>query len=275
MKKFRRLRSLINFELDVTFRFPLIELLFIFIISLTVIGIYGQIHPPSFYIVSEYDVSEYTIERLIQRVTDADILLISLPINILTLILYGLIPLIVSFLIAYDFESNLFKRYISYPIRRHEILVLRFILIWTLICLPTTVGIVVPLLSIGVVNNPSTILAILASFYIATFLVTSISVLLAILTRKTSYSALGGLGLFSLLLTASYIPNESYFINGFIRGLCNPVYVTTQFFSGNLGFGGIFGELTTNDVLYSNIGSILLGVCMLILALLVIRRMDV
>ncbi len=271
MKKLRRLKSLINFELDITFRFPLIELLFTFVISLTIIGIYSQIQTPSLYIVSEYDVSEYAVERLIRRVADADILLISLALNILTLITYGLIPLIVSFLITYDLESNLFKRYISYPIRRHEILILRFIIIWTLICLPTTIGIVIPLLSIGVLNNPGTILAILASFYIATFAVTSISVLLAILTRRTSYSALGGLGLFSLLLTVSYISNESFLI----RGVCNPVYVTTQFFSGNLGFGGIFGELTSDDVLYSNLGSMLLGVCLFIIALLVIRRMDV
>ncbi len=269
--KLQRMKSLVKFELDVSFKFPLLEMLFIFFIVITTVGVYGQSRTPALFIFPGYDVSESDVEWVIQIIEEIDILRVSAPLNIITLIVYCITPLLMSFQIAYNIEVNLFKRYISYPIGRRTLIVFRFIVIWFLFCASTTIGIITPLFFMGDLINLGVIIVLLSTFYSTSFFVVSASILIAVATRKFSYSVLGGLGLSSVLLIVSYFSSQSYLI----RGICNPIFLALGFFTGVPFIGGFFGDILVTDVLYSIFFNLALGICVFIISLLIVERMDV
>ncbi len=270
--KFKHLKALFKFELDVSFPFPRIELLLIFLISLAIVGVYSQFRLVGIYLVPELDISQDSITEVLHKLEDIDIFHISAPLNALTLVLYGIIPLMVSFQIAHDFESNLFRRYISYPIGRIEIILIRIFIIWALTCGPSTLGIIIPYFLLGGGNNFIVFIILLVAFNISVIFVISVSVLIAIITRKSSYTALGGLSLTSLFLFVSYFITYQPAI---LRGILNPVYLSTAFFQGYAYIGVFVYEILPMDLLYGLLGSLLLGICMFLVSLVFVWRMDV
>jgi hypothetical protein len=260
-------RSALSLEIDTVYPIPFIEgivftlsVLAFFFVSDIGFGIFARISPSP-------EWNGIPIENLFTGfMNQAFIMSLGRAFNSFTYVLLFIVPVLVTLDIARGLESGFFRTWLSYPIGRRKLLLLKVMIVMILVTLPVNVASVLGALYLepGVIPVDE-IIVLSSALWAFSLMVTSISVILAVLTKSLPVTLFGGVGIpFSLASTALLLRD----LPAIIRALFNPLFITMTFTGSNSA------SLLLENVLLGIVGSAFVGLILLACSVLAFDRME-
>ncbi len=263
----KNLRAFVELELDCSYYFPIFEsitaiLLFVALVSAIAVGNDSMLMElrPGLSWNGTMMIEHYS--GFLEGSVSAYAASLSGLISILIL----LIPMLAGFNLAKGFEDGTLQTFLTYPITRFRILILKVGTILLLTGLPATVF---SLLAVHVFIPGSMqlvpILVLSVALWIFILIVTSVAVLICIVSRRAVASAAAGMMTWSAALT---LVNTPGFPQSF-KGVLNPVAAVAGLLTGETS------TLLTWDVAIVLMGTLLVGLVVLTLSLVAFERVEV
>ena len=182
-------------------------------------------------------------------------------------------PMFLSNTFVRSFSDGTMKTYLSYPISRFKIMVLKIYLPTIFLGFSASIPLV---LSIHIAFMGTTHLDVVllysTALWVTTILVVGVTSIIAVTTKNviaTSFTSMATSYSLSVLGLMSY---KSPYI---IQGTLNPVHIVSSYFGGVLNPDITPPPPTSLDVFGSFIGAISIGIGLLVLALIVFRMREV
>ncbi len=264
--RIRKSLALLRFELGTHYRFPIVESVIAFVLGLSLVVIIASAqdlhlsitHGPAW---NGSEQADYFLE--IARTTAVSVF--SVTGDLLSYVVAFVVPMIVGFNLGKGIENGFAETTVSYPVSRRSLIAVKAA---ALISLVLICGLGIPflcnLLFIPSEKPADSFLLVAFSFSAYTVLVASTSLLLSIIGRRASASAVGGTAMWLLLLLI-VSTTDRYPL---VRGIINPVQIASDYL-----FRGTTGPLFA-DVLISSAMCLLLGVLVLVACILLFERAD-
>ncbi|MHC4750498.1 MAG: ABC transporter permease subunit [Planctomycetota bacterium] len=266
-RSLRRAWATFKLEIDISFPFPVLECLFVIPLYLAS-SIALQIIP-TIYARSDLVPDFFRPEDITLYIDGIGIRVFAEALYSLNAIILFIIPMIVTFNLARNFENGMIKTLLSYPIGRRKLLITKVsqvvITVWFAIIagLFFSVYVFTP-----VMNGLQSFILMSASLLALVFAATTTTVLIAIVSKSTPVTAILGSGLwFSFLFLAMSGTSSSI-----VRGIMNPVLMAVNLEGGALGF---FNDITSADLVVSMVGTFSFGVLALITSFILFDRREV
>ncbi len=176
------------------------------------------------------------------------------------------IPLLISFSLAASFENGLLETLISYPISRKTLLVTKAAIIVILLASSFFLTAVISIGAFYLGRIPVIELILFVIAFLAVCLsITSSAILLAVASKRVGISSVGGIGIWIAVLFISSTSAEFRLTDGIL----NPVQLIARYLNGA-------GELVTSlDMFAGLLGSLLLGLILLVVSVFVFEEVDV
>ena len=148
----------------------------------------------------------------------------------LWVVIMFIMPLVIAFTTARSFEDGSLRTLLSYPVERTHLLLMRILLALLIIGGISTLSVLLAqFLMVPAAIDIGVFLSYFGIFYLAIILVIASISLLAIVTKRTMATAVGGVAAwYSLLIFSS---SSASLRN--ISWIMNPIYMFSQYLGGN------------------------------------------
>lgn len=273
-EKLKQLWAVFNLEFEISYPFPAGEALaFILCLLITI----DFVMKGTFYSIGVYPHLPGNIPyfwyELVWQLSHTDSWLLSSSLFNMTLLIIVLIPLLSAFRVAAPFESGLIRTILTYPIKRHQLLLLKGFEILMLVVLPITVGALIGIVLIDWLYIGLDSILLLLSFWSMAFTILSSSLLLSIVTKSTAKTALSGIAIWVVVYFFAALMQMPVIL----RGILNPVNLAISYSRNTEGapFGLQFEGMVFSDVWGSIAINLLIGLSLLLMSVRFFRRVEV
>lgn len=263
----KRFQAFLKLEFESTYRFPIIEGLICFLAFLqfssiamvdTRLGFMGSTDES----LNITDIALQNSESIEAWTTS----LITGAFNGALLVLVFILPMFVAFTLALGFENGIFRTYLSYPINRSFFLISRMLILIIVTGLTVTLSAlsVIYLLLPMALQSESIVLLILGLWAFIT-LVTSVSTLISIISKKAISTAVVGIGLwYSVVVFLNFdeIPR-------LMRSIVNPITAAIiPYVSGNTA-------VTYGDAIVALLGTSIVAIIFICISLVFFDHTEI
>ncbi|MHA1956789.1 MAG: hypothetical protein ACW968_07660 [Candidatus Thorarchaeota archaeon] len=209
-RRIMKLQSLLHIHFATIFRFPIVELLIAVFFIISFNNGLGGSPSPNLYL--DEDVSE--------TLSDMNLNLVTTTFSVFKYIIIFITPMFIAFTIAKGFESGRYGVIMTYPLRRWFVLVVDlFIVIFVLVISASSAAISASLL----IGSPTVRISEMILFSIALWLafvtVASTTAAIAVISKNTAATTVGGIGLWFTLTT---VVNEAN-VPSMIKTIIDPL----------------------------------------------------
>ncbi len=267
-KKARTLLAVCSLETDLSFSYPYIEgvvVVFLFIAFSSALSAFGPgpyvyIKPgPAWNATQSIAIYEEYRNSLAASVYGVSALGFSY-------VLAFLVPLLTAFTLAGRFEDGTLHTYLSYPISRSSLLLVKASMMIVVLGLSTTVSAlsVVLFFSAGVVID-TTIILLLAALWSYVILLTCITTLIGVVSKSAGATAIVGVLLWyviTLIIAMPLLPDIA-------QTVLNPILAVAASVSSGVP------ELHIREALIGISGASLIGVIALIVSVIIFKRSEI
>jgi len=241
------LRRILAFELSASYRFPVTEGFLLILLFAASYGTLVSLYNPHFM-------------NILPRIDETDLLMIvtrSAAANAANAFAYSLqytaaflvilVPMFVAFTFARTFEDGTLKSVLSYPVSRNMLFAVKALFLVTLYCfvtMTTSAAWVAVLLPVTIDIGEMSLLSI--AFLLMVLLQVLTCCLLAVVSKRSSVTAVIGLLFFTGLTASQASPNPHWLV----AAVANPVLLVETYYLGGEGAPALW-QLTTAFALLS------------------------
>jgi ABC-type transport system involved in multi-copper enzyme maturation permease subunit len=264
-KKFLRV---LKIELALGYRFPIIEGLIavlVFISGLGVLSVYFMSVGMNIMYGPDYNATQ-TVATYVDIYKEAKTFAFIASLQGCIGVLIILVPIFIAFTLAKPFEDGTLRTLLSYPIGRLMMLNTKIAVLTSLISMSSIfsglvwIGLLIP----GDWNIEELGLLIVA-FLAFVLILNSVSVLIAIVSKKSSVTSVIGVLLWTMILTMSLSLSNPLIISDIL----NPVSLAMSFIMGEDNIPTMYETLTYIG------GTILLSVCLILVTIKIFIESEV
>jgi ABC-type transport system involved in multi-copper enzyme maturation permease subunit len=269
MSRVKNLKASFEYEIEVNYRFPILECIIAIIVLVSVASALEQAVRYA-HIIETYsaepDYPFWDMKYLLEDVQEHALYVFGFSAYRVTLILAFLVPLLIAYNVARGFEEGTFQTMLTYPIPRKRLLLFKTLIPIFVIGFTTSVALTLSvLLTMPRAYSFLALFILSKAFWAHIILMISVMTLISVYLKKTLPSALAGIGIWyglSLLLST---PDFPVAITSFI----NPIIVVI-----NTRAFGNFEEMISTTI-FSVFATMIIGLVMLYFSYTALRTAEV
>ncbi len=262
------LRSIYELEINQSYSFPTVEavvVVFLFIAFISTLGVFGAGRYVLLRPGPEWN-GTAAIESFVEYRQTMTASVYGFSALSFSHVLTFVVPLLVAFTLAGRFEDGTLHTYLSYPVDRITFLAVKVSGMIVLLGMSATFS-SLSVIFIFVPGNREvfSILLLSAALWAFIMLLTSVTTLISIISKKAEVTAIMGIALWYVIALVIVMPS----IPDVIRNVLNPILLTNAFVSG-----GDMG-LQAGEVFFGICGAVLIGVVALIASIITFEKAEI